>query len=160
MNSSQNSKNPRLEEKNPCEQESVGGQRQNLAAPGVVVGVAERGEEDLDANLAGLRRRHLHVLDHERLVRLVRHRRCTHAPIISPPAPDQMKRSTKNHQHCRTTTAGAINLEQTRKIKHFTFAGDDLTLGGGSHCSLRDLGCRCDGWSSREGGAQEDVAVL
>ncbi|KAA1167525.1 hypothetical protein FWJ25_19540, partial [Marinobacter salinexigens] len=31
-----------------------------LAAPGVVVGVAERGEEDLDADLAGLRRRHLH----------------------------------------------------------------------------------------------------
>ena len=48
-----------------------------LAAPGVVVGVAERGGEDLDADLAGLRRRHLHVLDHQRLVRLVRHRRCT-----------------------------------------------------------------------------------
>lgn len=62
-----------------------------LAAPGVVVGVAERSEEDLDADLAGLRRRHLHVLDHEWFVRLVRHRR---------------------------------------------FAGDDLALGGGSHCFL------------------------
>jgi hypothetical protein len=46
-----------------------------LSTPGVVVGVAERGGEDLDADLAGLRRRHLHVLDHERLVRLVRYRR-------------------------------------------------------------------------------------
>jgi len=70
-----------------------------LSTPGVVVGVAERGGEDFDADLAGLRRRHLHVLDHERLVRLVRHRR---------------------------------------------FAGDDLTLGGGSHCL--GLGGRCDGW--------------
>jgi len=63
----------------------LGETRQYLAAPGVVVGVAERGEEDLDADLAGLRRRHLHVLDHERLVRLVRYRRCTHRSAMNPP---------------------------------------------------------------------------
>jgi hypothetical protein len=26
------------------------------------------------------------------------------------------------------------------EIKQITFAGDDLTLGGGSHCDLGDLG--------------------
>lgn len=34
-----------------------------LAAPSVSIGVAESGEEDLDTDLAGLRRSHLNVLD-------------------------------------------------------------------------------------------------
>ena len=68
--------------KHECE---LRGTKTNLSTPGVVVRVAERGGEDFDADLAGLRRRHLHVLDHERLVRLVRHRRCTHAAAVKSP---------------------------------------------------------------------------
>jgi hypothetical protein len=44
------------------------------------LGVAQLGEDDLNADLAGLLRCHLHVGDHHRLVRLVVQRRCTHPP--------------------------------------------------------------------------------
>ena len=47
-----------------------------LGLPEVDVGVAERGVEDLDAHLHGLRRRHLHLLDRQRLAGLPRHRGC------------------------------------------------------------------------------------
>lgn len=52
-----------------------------LGLPEVDVGVAERGEEDLDAHLHGLRRRHLHLLDLQRLRRLPCHRRCNQQRI-------------------------------------------------------------------------------
>jgi hypothetical protein len=67
----------------------------HLAAPGVVVSVAERGAEDLDAHFAGLRRRHLHVLDHYRFVGLISHRRCTQANTMNPPTTDHTESSEK-----------------------------------------------------------------
>lgn len=83
-----------------------------------MVGVAERGEEDLDADLAGLRRRHLHVLDHEWLVRLVRHRRCTHRPAMNPLTPDQIERRTNNEQYKETATpTDAKKQEHTRSSR-------------------------------------------
>jgi hypothetical protein len=47
------------------------------------LGVTELGEDHLNADLAGLLRCHLHVVDHHRLVRLVVQRRCTHPPTRS-----------------------------------------------------------------------------
>lgn len=51
-----------------------------LAAPSVGIGMAKSGEEDLNPNLAGLRRRHLHILNHQWLIRFPRHRRCSPFP--------------------------------------------------------------------------------
>ena len=47
-----------------------------LGLPEVDVGVAERGVEDLDTHLHGLWRRHLHLLDGQRLAGLPRHGGC------------------------------------------------------------------------------------
>jgi hypothetical protein len=52
-----------------------------LGLPEEDVGVAERGVEDLDAHLHGLRRRHLHLLDRQRLAGLPRHSRCSNRQI-------------------------------------------------------------------------------
>jgi hypothetical protein len=54
---------------------------------------------------------------------------------LNPPTPDQIKRCRNSKQHWHATTTDAKNLEQD-KINQVTFAGDDLTLGGGSHCFL------------------------
>lgn len=40
-----------------------------LATPSISISVAESSEEYLDPNLAGLRRCHLYILDHQRLIR-------------------------------------------------------------------------------------------
>lgn len=50
--------------------------KSHLAAPGVGVGVAESGEYNLDPDLSGLRRRHLHLLNHQWLIGFPGHRRC------------------------------------------------------------------------------------
>lgn len=139
--------------------------RQYLAAPGVVVGVAERGEEDLDADLAGLRRRHLHVLDHERLVRLVRHRRCTHRPAMN--LPRQIKSNAvyehHNHHHHQqetSTTTDAKKLEKTRsrrlplQVMTWPWVGEAIASWGS-----RGLGGRCDGTEQWRGAGEDDVAV-
>ncbi|KAM1064346.1 hypothetical protein EV1_028141 [Malus domestica] len=46
-----------------------------IAAPGISVGVAERGVQNLDPDLFSLRRSHLHVFDHQRLIGFPGHRR-------------------------------------------------------------------------------------
>ena len=47
--------------------------RENLSAPSVGISVTESSEENLDPNLAGLRRSHLDILNDERLVRFISH---------------------------------------------------------------------------------------
>lgn len=46
------------------------------------VTAADGGGDDLDADLHGLRRRHLHLLHHQRLAGAVRHRRCTRMIVV------------------------------------------------------------------------------
>lgn len=45
------------------------------------IGVADGGEEQLDAHLQAPRRRHLHLLHHKRLAGPPRHRRCTYVCV-------------------------------------------------------------------------------
>lgn len=98
-----------------------------LATPSVGIRVAESSEEDLDSNLTGLRRSHLHVLDHQWLIGFPGHRRfCIFiAPNYrsqSEPHPSQsfhIYSHTHNHNH--------IYMYMHREIES-TFAGDDLTL--------------------------------
>jgi hypothetical protein len=131
------STNPRLDETSELARD---GKHNHLAAPGVVVGVAERGEEDLDAHFAGLRRRHLHVLDHHRLVGLISHGRCTQANTMNPPITDQTESSEKQRPFSALHPRPPMKKNRADGIKQITFAGDDLTLGGGIHCFLGDLG--------------------
>lgn len=46
------------------------------------IGVADGGEEHPHADLQATRRRHLHLLHHQRLAGRPRHRRCTYIPYI------------------------------------------------------------------------------
>jgi hypothetical protein len=83
--------------------------------------VAERGVEDLDADLHGLRRRHLHLLHGQRLPRLPRHRRCNTAG-----AQQQQRSEPPDNRQSKTTQIEEANYSRR------TFALDHLP--GGRHC--------------------------
>lgn len=89
------------------------------------IGVADGGEEQLDAHLQPPRRRHLHVLHHQRLAGAPCHRSCTPAP----------RSAAHAHVHGRsrrpeTKRAGRrMGREEEEAAGNTTFAFDGLSPG-------------------------------
>lgn len=79
------------------------------------VAAADGGGDNLDADLHGPRRRHLHLLHHQRLPRSPRHRRCTHNKY----------RGVRKNTHLRSETISSGGFG------FVTSAGDGRRRGGG-----------------------------